>query len=337
MTIALITINQPSLDAAVRLLPYLAEHTVDLFGKSGLKNAPDTLHTFTKLDTILPDAWERYDVLIFLLATGAVVRKIAPLLRNKATDPAVLVINLTLDRIIPLLGGHLGGANALAETLTARLPGCINFLSTATDQTGTLAFEMLAQERGWSIDNLHALARISNRLIDHQPVKVATWPSLFASIPDRRNLVRVDLDAIDEDTVVIAPHIPSSALTLKPPVTLGIGCNRGTPAEAFEEALNTFLETHNLQPEQIDRLASFEAKRDETGLLAFAEKHGWEITFFDAEAINRLPGTFSPSAAERFFGLKGVAEPSAVLGSAYRELLFPKTVYNGHITIAGAI
>ncbi|MEO1953788.1 MAG: cobalamin biosynthesis protein CbiG, partial [Campylobacterales bacterium] len=139
LKIAIVTINQPSLDSACNLVPYLSEHQVDIYGKRDLKHNLNFLHTYKKLDDILPSAWANYDAIICILAMGAVVRKIAPLLQDKSSDPAVLVINLALDKIVPLLSGHLGGANELADTLVSKLPNAINFISTATDQTNTLA------------------------------------------------------------------------------------------------------------------------------------------------------------------------------------------------------
>ena len=337
MKIAIVTINQPSLNSACRLFTYLSDHDVDVYGKEGLTHTLPTLHHYKKLDDILPTAWKSYDAIVCILAMGAVVRKIAPLLEDKATDPAVLVINLALDKVVPLLSGHLGGANALADTLTSRLPACQNFISTATDQTNTLAFEMLAQKNGWGIENLKALARISNRLLNKQNVNVATYKSVFESIPNRDNLTRVEFENIDENSVVIAPHIKSDALTFKPKLTLGMGCNRDTSFEAIKTAFELFLTTHHLERSDVANIASFEAKKDEKGLLAFASHYELGITFYDKERINALEQTFSPSASTKFFGLKGVAEPSAVLGSHHKELVIKKEVYNKAITIAGAI
>lgn len=128
MKIAIVTINQPSLNSACRLFPYLHEHQVDVYGKKDLTHNIEELKLYKKLDDILVPAWKEYDAIICILAMGAVVRKIAPLLEDKATDPAVIVINLALDKIVPLLSGHLGGANELANEITSLLPNCVNFI-----------------------------------------------------------------------------------------------------------------------------------------------------------------------------------------------------------------
>jgi cobalt-precorrin 5A hydrolase len=337
MKIAVVTINQPSLNSACELVPYLSGHEVDVYGKKDLTHNLENLHLYKKLDDILVPAWKAYDAIICILAMGAVVRKIAPLLEDKSTDPAVIVINLALDKIVPLLSGHLGGANKLADDIAAALPNCINFISTATDQTKTLAFEMLAQKNGWKIENLKALAKVSNRLLNKQKVKVATYENVFEIIPNKDNLELVGFDSIDLDTVVIDPVVKSEALTLRPKVYLGIGCNRDTPLSEIEEAVEHFLENNGLEISDIKNIASFEAKADEEGLLAFAKKYNFEIKFYEKDAINALENSFSKSASTKFFGLKGVAEPSAVLVSEYKELLFPKEVFFKSVTVAGAI
>lgn len=338
MKIAIVTINQPSLNSAMELNNYLKDdYEVDIYGKKDLTHNLDNLHIYKKLDDILVPAWSAYDAIICILAMGAVVRKIAPLLEDKSIDPAVLVINLALDKIVPLLSGHLGGANELADTITSKLPNCINFISTATDQTNTLAFEMEAKKNGWDIANLKALANISNRLLNKLPVKVATYKTIFDKLSKKENLTLIDFKNIDEDSVVIAPHIESKNLTLKPKIFLGIGCNRDTTCDEIESAFKRFLDSHNLKIEQIKNIASFEAKSDEVGLLEFTSKYNFDIKFYEKESINALENQFSTSASTKFFGLKGVAEPSAILLSTYKELIIKKEVYDKKITIAGAI
>jgi cobalt-precorrin 5A hydrolase len=337
LKIAIVSINQPSLDSACKLKEYLCENDIDVYGKDGLEHNLDNLITYKKIDDVLSNGWKKYDAIICVLAMGIVVRKIAPLLESKATDPAILVMSIDLSKVIPLLSGHIGGANELSDTIASRIDGCINFISTATDQIKAFAFDMFAKKNGMKIENLHALANISNRLINKKAVKVATYESVFENIDNKTNIELVDESKIDENTVIINPLGKSEQLHLKPKVFLGIGCNRDTSFEDIERSFHWFLEKYDLELEQIANIASFEAKADEDGLLEFAKKYNFEIKFFNEEEINNLEGTFSPSQATKFFGLKGVAEPSSMLVSKYKELIIPKEVFEKKITIAGAI
>jgi len=339
LKIAIISINQPSLNSAVRLSEYLNEYEVDIYGKKGLDHNFDNLLTYEKIDTVLENGWKKYDAIICILAMGIVVRKIAPLLESKATDPAILVMSIDLSKVIPLLSGHIGGANELSDLIAQKIDGCINFISTATDQVKVFAFDMFAKKYNMKIENLHKLANISNRLINKQKVKVYSYKSIFETIEDKANLELVSSSAdIDKNTVIINPFNHSNDnLHLKPKIYLGVGCNRDTSFENIEKAFIWFLDKYNLEKEQIENIASFEAKKDEKGLLKFANKYNFAIKFFDENQINSLEGEFSPSQATKFFGLKGVAEPSGLLISKYRELIIPKEVYEKKITIAGAM
>ena len=332
MKIAIVTINRPSLNSALKLISYLKDYQVDIWSKEGLE---DNFKTFNKLDDILPILWQNYDAIIFILAIGAVVRKVAPFLKDKSKDPAILVINLKLDKIVPLLGGHLGGANRLSSIISSRIPNCINFISTATDQTETLSFEMFAKENNLEIFNLKKLAKISNALLNKREVEVKTYKSIFKTIPNRENLKLVD-ECKTPLCVNITPFSDDN-LTLKPKLYLGIGCNRDVEFEEIEKAFLEFLDKYKLEISQIENIASFEAKSDEKGLLEFSKRYNFDIKFFNREEINRLEKEFSSSRATDFFQLKGVAEPSSILISKYRELIIKKEVFFKKITIAGSI
>jgi len=332
LKVAVVTINQPSLNSACALVPYLYDYDVDVYGKDELTHNLDKLNTYKKLDDILEPAWNGYDAIICILAMGAVVRKIAPFLKDKSTDPGILVINLDLSRIVPLLNGHLGGANELSDIIASRIEGCENFITTATDQTKTLAFEMFAKKNGLEIHNLKQLALISNSLLNKKQVEVKTYENIFNTIDNKENLVRVD-ECTGELCVNMTPF-DGKELTLKPSVYLGIGCNRDTSFGDIEASVLWFLDKYNLKMEQIKNIASFEAKSDEVGLLEFASKYNFDIKFFNKEEINALEQKFSPSQATKFFDLKGVAEPSSVLISKYKELIINKEVYEKKITLA---
>lgn len=114
-------------------------------------------------------AWKKADGLVFVMACGIVVRAIAPLLRSKAEDPAVVVMDVQGQFAISLLSGHLGGANALAKQLAAISKG-LPVITTGTDVEGTLAFDLFAQEQDLRIENLDALKAVSAAMIEGESV-----------------------------------------------------------------------------------------------------------------------------------------------------------------------
>ncbi len=111
--------------------------------------------------------------------------------------------------------------------------------------------------------------------------------------------------------------------------------NRGTLATEIALAVKRFCLEHSLEKEQIELLASFDAKADEEGLLEYANSINSKIEFFDKESINSLEENFSPSEATRFFNIKGVAEPASLLASANKTLFLSKRIY-GNVTIAAS-
>ena len=155
LKIAIISINQPSLNSAIKLNEYLDEYEVDIYGKKDLEHDFDKLICYEKIDSVLEKGWKKYDAIICILAMGIVVRKIAPLLESKASDPAILVMSIDLSKVIPLLSGHIGGANELSDVIAKKIDGCINFISTATDQVKVFAFDMFAKRNGMKIENLN--------------------------------------------------------------------------------------------------------------------------------------------------------------------------------------
>ncbi len=336
MKVAIISINKPSFESALKLSEVMSDFEVTIFAKEGFDSQKAKISHFQKLDDALRVAWREFDAIVAILATGAVIRKVAPLLQDKTKDPAILVVNLALDKIIPLLGGHLGGANSLSHTLAKRL-NAIEFITTATDQTKVIAFDLVAKERGWRIENIKNLANVSNRLLNKKSVKVATTKSIFDSLPSKRDLTLIGFDEIDSNSVVIYPAREFESLTLRPKISIGVGCNKDTKKDELKEAFFEFISKNGIKLDDIEGFYSFEAKSKESGLLEFVKELDREIKFFKKEQINSLTQNFSPSASKKFFGLKGVAEPTALLGSKYKDLIIKKEPFFGKITFAGAV
>jgi cobalt-precorrin 5A hydrolase len=337
--IAIVSINEVGFDASKRLSKTLLGFETTNFNREF--NESPSFVKYEKLDDILDELF-KFDAIIFLLATGIVVRKIAPFLKSKELDPAILIINFELNRVIPLLSGHLGGANELAEIICSKIDGSINFITTATDQKKVFAFDNFAKKNGFKIHNIGKLANISNRLIDKKPIRVLSFDSIFQTISKdttfEKSLFKFETlyQANSENLVIISPqYINTDSLFLQiQKINLGLGMNRGVELSEVEEAIYSFLFEHNLSFSQIDSISTFRAKADEDALLSFVQKHSIELKIFDEDEINSLKDEFTPSQATKFFGIKGVAEPTALLGSNYKELFLKKHIY-GNITIAG--
>lgn len=123
-----------------------------------------------KVGDQVPSLFAAFDALIAVVSLGAVVRLIAPHLGNKENDPAVVVVDEAGRFVIPVLSGHLGGANALAGRLATAL-GATPVLTTASDARQTLAVDLLGREFGWRIEADHdTLVRASAAMVNDAPV-----------------------------------------------------------------------------------------------------------------------------------------------------------------------
>ena len=245
--------------------------------------------------------------LVFVGAAGIAVRAVAPLLRSKATDPAVVALDEAGRFVIPLVSGHLGGANELARAI-ARVCGGTPVLTTATDVNGVFAVDLWARRQGLTVMQPEGIKPVSARLLAGGTIHLSSsWP--VAGEPPA-GVVLTDREA--DVTVDVRP---GPGLCLVPPaLTLGIGCRRGTAAETLERVLGRFCARRSVSPQAIRAAASIDRKRDEPGLLAFCRNHGWPVTFYAADALARVPGAFTASPfVEETVGVDNVCERSAAL------------------------
>ena len=246
--------------------------------------------------------------LIFIGAAGIALRSVAPYLQGKAADPAVLCLDEKGRYVIPLLSGHLGGANALARRIAA-LTGGVAVITTATDLNGRFAVDLWAKRQDMALLQPERIKSVSAKLLRGETVTV-DCPEMIAGTPPE--LVRLGRDA---DVVVSYRAREGGALQLAPRVlTLGVGCRRGIGAGALETAFRAFCAERGVVPEAVERAASIELKRDEAGLLSFCEAHGWPLRFYSAEELRASPGAYSASAfVESVTGVDNVCERAAVL------------------------
>ena len=289
-----------------------------------------TAHDSVKED--MEDLFSRHEALIFIGAAGIAVREIAPYIKSKTEDPAVLVMDERGQYVIPILSGHIGGANALARRVAA-LIGAAPVITTATDVNGKFACDAWAAEHGCAVSSM-PLAKEVSAVILTGDIPVASEFSLPEALPD--GLVRGEAGERGVYIGVRAKEPFAKTLRLIPRiVTLGVGCRRGTPAETVSAVITETLEQHQIDVRAVCRIASIDVKRDEPGLLACAENLGVPAVFFSAEELNAVPGDFEESEFVRqAVGVGNVCERAAVRAGG--RLIARKTAANG-VTVAAAI
>ena len=270
--------------------------------------------------------------LIFIGAAGIAVRAIAPHVKSKVSDPAVVVVDELGAYSVSLLSGHLGGANDLALRIAAWL-NAIPVVTTATDRNGIFAVDSWAKKQGLTITNPVRIKWVSAKLLGGETALLKSFFPISGALPDGVAVAENHYDIL----ISYRTRGREEALRLVPPVvTLGVGCRRDTPAEAIEDAYQLMLKMASCHPAAVRQVCSIDLKAQEPGILGFCQSHSLPFRTFSAAELAAVPGSFSGSAfVQSVTGVDNVCERSAVLGSGGR-LLTQKNAEHG-VTMALAI
>ncbi len=289
--------------------------------------------------------WETEDLLIFVGAAGIAVRLIAPWVRDKTTDPAVLVVDEEGRFVLSLLSGHLGGANARAEQLAAAL-GAVPVITTATDTAGKFAVDVWAKENGLLFSSLQPAKKISAAVLSGEPVGFFCEGTVEGELPPELEPVTEPAAWLAEGHSLIEvscrEYVGSSArenlLRLSPAscVSVGIGCCRGTEAAVIRRKVEEWLAGEGIVFGSLCSIASLDRKSREPGLAACCRAWGLPFVTYSAQELAGMPGDFtaSPFVAE-VTGVDNVCERAAVRASGGGRLLMRKKAGDG-VTAAAA-
>lgn len=251
--------------------------------------------------TVFPDRKR----IVALMSMGIVVRKIAPLLEDKWTDPAVVVVSPDCRYAVPVLGGH-HGANELAKELAGL--GMQPVITTATESRGRESVETIAELTGTDVLNRDSTRQVNAALLNADiPVHAVQGPAILLAGPDVSILVK------------------------KGEYTVGIGCRKGVGSAEVADAVRQALAENAISEDEVFVYATTTKKFNETGLVEAVGVLSGNLIFLDDDTINAQAGT-GPSRASRI-GLLGVAEPCALATSKRKTLIMIKKVY-GRVTVA---
>ena len=308
----------------------------------GQKHPQPQLHGFRRLGDIVPKLWQEYSVLIFVMATGIVVRQIASLIKGKDRDPAVLVLDEKGKFIIPLLSGHLGGANAWANHLACQI-GAQAVITTATDVRGIVAPDEYARRYGWKVEPLDHLPTVNRLLLDQGCLKIWTNYPLKpgeALVNDEHYQFLSEKEKEKANVIISSfPDLPikDDLIYLVPPIlSVGVGCRRGISTEAVLEGITSSVEQIGSSLKAVSGIYSIDLKDDEVGLIEAAKVLRVPFQTFPAvelQAVIEKKQLSRSKFVNKKIGVDGVCEAASLLGTQRGRLILPKFKGRG-VTVA---
>ena len=339
--IAVWTITPKGRDLGLMLKNAVQGSTLFISNTASQEVVPESnMFGFDRLGLEIKKQFNRYSGHVFIFSTGIAVRLIAPLLKSKLVDPAVVVVDDNGIHAISLISGHIGGANAL----TRKIAGILHarpVITTATDTNGLPAIDVIAKEKKLYIETPRNIKRINMAFLTGEPVDIHDplgliknelhGISLVKGSPHDQSLEKIycshEIGPVSRETMVLRPVV----------LSVGVGCNRGTGVEDIYDFLALVFREENLSMHSIKGLSSIDLKKNEPGLLSLAEKMNLPLEFHTREDLNSVTSIETPSPmVEKHVGVKSVSEASAILSAGHGRLIISKKK-NKDVTIAVAI
>lgn len=332
MKIAIISVSNKGLELALTLKEKLDEDSTvikcDLFHKNVKK--------YIKI------AFFEYDAIIAIMASGILIRSVAPYIESKVSDPAVLNIDDNGNFVISTLSGHLGGANALADKI-ADLIDATPVITTSTDVNRKLGIDVLAKDLYLSIDDTKEILYFNKAILENEKITFTLNPEKdYGYLKDylSKNTLEIYVSfnySSNVNTDEIHVELDKHKIVLKEKkLVAGLGCKRGKKCSDIYNGLKKSINDLNIDISRINMLSSAEIKQDEKGMLDLSKKLSIPINFVELDKLKLFesPDIQKSEFVKSKFGIHGVCEPSALITAGFdSKLIYKKTSYNG-VTIA---
>ena len=290
------------------------------------------------------ELFKNNDALICLFSLGAVIRLIAPHLKDKKTDPAVIVIDDKINFVISVLSGHIGGANELTKKIAEKLHAQ-PVITTAADVNKTIAVDLVGRDFGWKIDDDSNVTRISAHMVNEEPIGVfqdvgeRNWckqlpknVSLYNTIEELKNS-KSKANLIISDKI-IDDDLKSESVIYRPPsLVIGIGLHWDTSKETIKEGIKDCLEKFKLSSKSIAKLVSIKKPQDIQGLIDVGKEMGVPVEYVDREDLAKITAPNPSETVKAFEGTASVSEAAAILVSN-GKLIVEKQKFPPNLTIA---
>lgn len=323
---------------AQRLAGFLGDVRLYLPRRLAQEDAAGCVCYFDSWQQAVTEAFKHQRRLIFIMASGIVVRTLAPLLTSKKTDPAVLVLDEQGQFVISLLSGHLGGANLLAEQV-AKLLGATAVITTATDVKGVPALDLLAQQLECDVYPANLVKVFNRLLVEGETVNIfSQWPLQESLRLGFNNLTNEQLGGEQPTVYITNRRLPGTRglrAVLRPRnLVVGMGCRKGVSREQVISAVKGAFRMAGLSLLSLRAIATVDLKMQEAGLQQAARYFKVPLLEVTREEIQSLDGCFTPSEfVKKQIGVGGVCEPTALVISGRGKLILAKQKM-GPVTVA---
>ena len=286
-----------------------------------------------------------YDAIVAIMASGILIRSIAPLIESKTTDPAVVNIDDNGKFVISALSGHLGGANDLTIKLS-NLIGATPVITTSTDVNNKLGIDVLARDLYLSIDNPKEILYFNKAILEGREISLTVNPNknfkyLFEYLSNNSEEINLSIyysSRVNPDEILVSLDEHELILTEKK-IVVGIGCRRDKEYNKIHDAFMISLNDLNIPPCRVNLLTSAEIKREEKGILELSENLEIPVKFVEMDKLKLFESSDVSKSDFVYskFGIYGVCEPSALIMAGFEsKLIYKKTSYDG-VTIAVAV
>lgn len=273
-----------------------------------------------KLKEVIDEIFDKYDALVFIMATGIVVRMVADHIKKKSVDPAVIVIDEKNNYTISLLSGHLGGANDLTRELSGFL-GNIPVITTATDVNNRKALDVLSSDYGLAIEPIELIKVFNTKILNSEIIESFIDDGLILESNDLLNPKGMSaLSVGDKEKAIITNKVidDTENIYLRPRnLVLGVGCRKDFSAEKFEERVLNALAESRLSLASVSEIRSVDLKAEEKAILDFSEKYDIPFVTYTSDELNRVFKEYPDLEKSEFvfknIGTYGVAESSILV------------------------
>ena len=341
--IAVLAITKNGVSIGLRLKEFFPAW--EIFAPSKFSNGNKEIVWYSESTSEkIVELFKNNNALICLFSLGAVIRLIAPHLKDKKTDPAVIVIDDKTSFVISVLSGHLGGANELTQIIAQKLD-VIPVITTAADVNKTIAVDLVGREFGWKIDDDSTVTKISAYMVNEENIgiyqeagKMNWWKELpknvkiYHSLDEMKNSESKGY-LIISDKILEGDFLKNSVVYRPPSLVIGIGLHWDTSKEIIKEGLDFCLQKFKLSEKSIAKLVSIKKPEDVKGLVDIGKEMGIIVEYVNREDLAEISAPNPSDMVKAFEGTSSVSEAAAIKVSG-GELIVEKQKFPPNLTIA---